>query len=283
MLISVKKKLLSLAFSLVDAFGKTKLGSMLYQRIAASTMANQAAVEHDGLRLSFVVPNYVNWWRVNSFSSKEPETLEWIDGFEDDAILWDIGANVGLYSCYAAKRKGGQVIAFEPSVFNLELLARNVWNNQLTGLVTIVPLPLSDNLTTSTLNMTTTEWGGAMSTFNESYTHDGTPLKSIFEFRTLGLSMDDAVQRLGIPTPHYIKMDVDGIEHLILQGGEQVLRDVRGVLVEVNEEFEKQAVLTHQYLQNAGLVLKEKRHADVFDETIFKNCYNQIWHRRPAR
>ena len=83
MLISVKKKLLSLAFSLVDAFGKTKLGSMLYQRIAASTMANQAAVEHDGLRLSFVVPNYVNWWRVDSFSSKEPETLEWIDGFED--------------------------------------------------------------------------------------------------------------------------------------------------------------------------------------------------------
>ena len=37
-------------------------------------------------------------WRVDTFFTKEPETLEWIDGFEkkDNLIFWDIGANIGL-------------------------------------------------------------------------------------------------------------------------------------------------------------------------------------------
>ena len=51
--------------------------------------------------------------------------------------------------------------------------------------------------------------------------------------------MDDAVQRLDIPVPDYIKMDVDGIEHLILKGGSRVLREVAGILIEVNEDYKE--------------------------------------------
>ena len=34
---------------------------------------------------------------------QEPETLEWIDTFQNDKkiIFWDIGANIGIYSIYA--------------------------------------------------------------------------------------------------------------------------------------------------------------------------------------
>jgi hypothetical protein len=52
--------------------------------------------------------------------------------------------------------------------------------------------------------------------------------------------------------------------------------------VEINEEFEKQARDSDRYLSEAGLVLKEKRHADSFETTVFKNCYNQIWQRGAA-
>ena len=83
------------------------------------------------------------------------------------STFWDIGANVGLYSIYAAKKKNLRVIAFEPSVFNLELLARNLFLNDLQDKVTIAPLALSDGLGTSVLRMTTTEWGGALSTFGK--------------------------------------------------------------------------------------------------------------------
>ena len=131
-------------------------------------MNQTKVIVHSGVKLIFAVPNNLSNYRADSFSTKEPETLEWIDSIPDGSVVWDIGANVGLYSCYAAKQ-GVKVFAFEPSVFNLEILSRNIFLNNLTEQVTIVPLPLSDKLTFSTLNMTNTDWGGALSTYGKEY------------------------------------------------------------------------------------------------------------------
>ena len=234
---------------------------------------------HGDVLLKFATPNDISQWRANSFSTKEPETLEWIDTIPVGSVLWDIGANVGIYSCYAAKKRLCRVFAFEPSVFNLELLARNIFLNSLTNSITIVPLPLSDTLSISNLNMTSTMWGGAMSTFHQSYGHDGKTMEKVFVIPTLGLSMTDATDLLGIPQPDYIKMDVDGIEHLILKGGMAVLRKSKSILIEINDEFIAQANEAKTYLLEAGFSLKEKRHADFFDivTTAAGHTYNQIW------
>ena len=176
----------------VAVLGKTRLGRYIYGGIVGNSMSRTQAVNHQGTSLSFSVPNALNQYRVDTFSTKEPETLEWIDGIPEGSVLWDIGANVGLYACYAAKRRNCRVFAFEPSVFNLELLARNVFLNGLTERVTLVPLPLSDGLAVSTLNMTTTEWGGALSSFGQEYGHDGKLMRQVFKFPTIGLSMVDA-------------------------------------------------------------------------------------------
>ena len=74
-------------------------------------------------------------------------------------FFWDIGANIGLYSCYAVKRADCQVYAFEPSVFNLELLAKNIYLNSLSDKVTIIYLPLFDRLAVRPFYMTSKEWG----------------------------------------------------------------------------------------------------------------------------
>ena len=52
--------------------------------------------------IKFFVPNQLLNWRVDTFFTKEPETLEWIDNFEkkENLTFWDIGANIGLYSIY---------------------------------------------------------------------------------------------------------------------------------------------------------------------------------------
>jgi len=50
-------------------------------------------------------------------------------------------------------------------------------------------------------------------------------------------------------------------------------------LIEINDDFEKQAGDAMQYLEKSGLVLKEKRHAEYFDNTIFNKTFNQIWQR----
>ena len=276
---AIKKVLKSGIRLAMNVAMKSVIGRYSIDQVLDIALSTVKTVRHQGLALTFAVPNKLNFFRAGSFSTKEPETLEWIDGIPQGSVLWDIGANIGLYTCYAAKARGCQVVAFEPSVFNLELLARNIFLNGLTSNVTIISLPLTDALTISTLNMTATEWGGAMSTFGQSYTHDGSMLKKVFELRTVGLSMDEALALLRIAQPDYIKMDVDGIEHLILKGGAGVLKNIKGVLIEINDEFETQAVDSARYLREAGLVLEAKRHADIFDQSPYRNLYNQIWHR----
>jgi len=92
--------------------------------------------------------------------------------------------------------------------------------------------------------------------------------------------MEDAVDSLNIPEPDYIKMDVDGIEHLILKGGEKILKSIKGILIEINDDFDLQSSQAAGLLEKAGLKLKEKRQADIFENTIHSNSYNQIWHRQ---
>lgn len=240
-------------------------------------------IGHSGLHLTFATPNALNKYRADTFATKEPETLEWIDRMPENVVLWDIGANVGLYSCYAAKARGCRVFAFEPSVFNLELLARNIFLNGLTDNITIVPLPLAEKLEFNTLNMTNTEWGGALSTFGQSYGHDGREMKQVFQLPTVGMSMVDAAERLHIPQPDFIKMDVDGIEHLILRGGGDVLKRATGLLVEINDRFDAQQYESRRLLEQAGFSLQEKRHAAYFDtyEDSARHTYNQIWTKVP--
>jgi len=242
-------------------------------------MNQTKVIDHFGVKLIFSVPNILSNYRADSFSTKEPETLEWIDSMPEGSVVWDIGANVGIYSCYAAKHRNCRVFAFEPSVFNLELLARNIFLNELTERVTIVPLPLSDELSLNALNMTSTVWGAAMSTFGQSYGHDGETMQKVFVIPTIGLSMVDAVGLLRISQPDYIKMDVDGIEHLILKGGISVLSKTKSVLIEINDKFNTQAKEADLYLREAGFTLKEKLHADYFDTmtTAARHTYNQIW------
>ena len=276
----VRQIIIKTSSVLVKLIASNRAGQYLLYQLVTISMEKVIDVYHKGMKLKFSAPNQICDWRAKTFSSKEPETLEWVDSIPNGSVLWDIGANIGLYSCYAAIARKCNVFAFEPSVFNLESLARNIYLNDLVGKVTIVPLPLSDSPQISTLNMTSTEWGGALSSFGQLYGDDGQPMKKIFDFRTIGLTMNDAIHLLRIPQPEYIKMDVDGIEHLIIRGGEEVLRKVKGLLIEVNEDFEKQAKDVDRYLTAAGLVLKEKRHSEMFDDSVrYGRTYNQIWYQ----
>jgi len=212
-------------------------------------------------------------YRSDSFSTKEPTTLTWLEAITKNSVLWDVGANVGLYSVYPAKRNGIKVFAFEPSVFNLELLARNIFLNDLQQLITIVPTALSEAQGPNLFRMSTTSWGGALSNFGGDFDQHGDKLKSNFEYVTLGITMDQAVLQLGIPAPQFIKIDVDGIEHFILRGGLETLKTVESVLIEIDDCFKEQADETARILRSAGLKLHLKCDGDGVSQ------YNQWWVR----
>ena len=113
----------------INAGGRTRVGRYVFKQILSTAMDGVREVAHDGAQLQFSAPNALCEWRAQTFSTKEPETLAWIDAIPEGAIVWDVGANIGLYAVYAANRRNCRVWAFEPSVFNLELLARNIHLN----------------------------------------------------------------------------------------------------------------------------------------------------------
>jgi FkbM family methyltransferase len=236
-------------------------------------------ITHGSTELLISVPNKLSRYRAETFSSKEPETLAWIDDFPPNAILWDIGANIGLYSIYAAKRREIQVVAFEPSIFNLEFLARNVELNRLVDRVCIVPLPLNNKATVGKLAFSNVEWGGALSTFENVIGWDGAPIRPVFNYQTVSLSMDQIIEVFDLQKPTHIKIDVDGIEDLILRGGREVLRSTKSVLVEINDELVEEAQSCRQVLVDAGFELTGKYQDQACRNTKFQGIHNQIWSR----
>ena len=220
-----------------------------------------------------------NFNKQKTFSINEPETLEWIDQIPNNSVFWDIGANIGLYSIYAAKKRNCSVFAFEPSVFNLEVLARNIFKNNIVDKVKIIPIAVSDSLGNDIMSMTSTEWGGALSSFGKDFSWNGEKIEKNFIFNTFGIKIDQAVSLLKIKSPDYIKLDVDGIEHIILQGGEEVLKKVKGILIEINDDFSEQANIAKKLLQKAGLQFKHKKQSELHKNSVFKNTFNQIWVR----
>ena len=249
-----------------------KIG-VLHQKLLNKLLNRSRTVVHNSIEMKFCVPNSLSSYRAKTFSSKEPETLEWIESFNEGSIFWDIGANIGLYSIYAAKYNNVQVYAFEPSVFNLEFLAKNIYKNALSEKVKIFPLALSNHPGFNLFKMNDPLWGGALSTFGEDYDQNGENFKTTFEYTVAGMTADMAVALLSTPKPNYMKIDVDGIEHLILEGCESILKTVNSVLIEINDDFEEQANDSEKYLLQAGLVLKEK-----FDLGT-ESQYNQLWVR----
>ena len=169
----MKNKIKAFVNFLINLTKKTRLGLYVLRSLLDLAMGKFVEVSHNGLILKIVIPNSICEWRAKTFSTKEPETLEWIDSFEEKSVVWDIGANIGLYSMYAAKKRNCLVWSYEPSVFNLELLARNIFTNKLHGQICIMPFALNDKLGLSAMRMTTTEWGGALSTFGENLGWDG--------------------------------------------------------------------------------------------------------------
>lgn len=221
----------------------------------------------------FSTPNFLLNYRHKTFFSKEPETLQWIDSFEQDSVFFDVGANVGLYSIYAAEIKKTKVYAFEPSFFNLEFLARNIFNNKLEDKINIIPIALNNSIGINKFHLTTTEWGGALSTFDQSFDDGGDEIKPKFTYRTLGFDLDTFVKLIGIKKVDYIKIDVDGLEHIILSGASNTLKYAKEVLIEINDNFNEQKENSIKILIDLGFHLDKK----IYTEERTKQVANQIW------
>ena len=239
-------------------------------------------------KIKFFTPNQLISWRVDTFFSKEPETLEWIDSFEkkENLIFWDIGANIGLFSIYnSLKNEKSTTIAFEPSSSNLRTLTRNISINNLEKNIKVFSQPLTNKENIfQEMNEGHFQEGGALNTFGEKFDHEGKEFKSKMKYSLFGTSINYLIENKFLEIPDYIKIDVDGIEHLILEGGNRVLNNkkIKSLSIEINEKFkvqhDKVLNLMHEY---DFKILHKKHNEDLFTkESKFFSTYNYIFIRK---
>lgn len=240
-------------------------------------------------KMKFFVPNHITRWRVNTFFIKEPETLEWIDNFDnkENLIFWDIGANVGIYSIYNALRHpGSTTIAFEPSTSNLRVLTRNISINNLEKNIKVVTLPLTSTENTfQEMNEGEFVEGGALITFGEKIDFEGKLFEPEMKYSLLGTTMNYFIENSILDVPDYIKIDVDGIEHLILKGGDKFLdnQKIKGISIEINENFKEQYTQVLKMMDTYKFKFLHKKHNNdlQFDKVGIKyvSTYNYIFTR----
>jgi FkbM family methyltransferase len=194
--------------------------------------------------------------------AKEPWTIEWLEReVRPGDALYDIGANVGVYSIIGAKllRNRGAVIAFEPGYASYARLCENIALNGVPGLVVPFPLPLWSEAGIVSFKYRSLEpgqsrhrmWRNERSLSGE-HEDGGDNVHPV-----VAVTLDQAIEVLKIPPPTLIKLDVDGAELHVLTGALRTLArpNLRSLLIEIER---KQTDAVVSLLAESGLSLTER-------------------------
>ncbi len=143
-------------------------------------------------------------------------------------VVWDVGANVGLFSFASANRAtcSGQIVSIEADAWLAGLLQRSCVLAARRGdaPVTVIPAAVSDSVGIAKLHIAQrarssnylegaggTQAGGSRGTAS-----------------VVSVTLDWLLERL--PAPSVLKIDVEGMEHRVLAGASSVLAKARPVI-----------------------------------------------------
>lgn len=224
-----------------------------------------------GVKIKIGICSALEKWRCDTYETKEPETLDWIDQMKPGDILYDIGANIGLYSLYAALRSRCRVYAFEPESQNFARLVKNCYRNHLTN-ITPYCIALGDKLTLDILYVTEMIAGDSQHSFGTQKNDYGR--KYSFKQGSICMPLDDLCFTFGMPIPNYIKVDVDGLEKEIIKGSQKVLlhEQLRSVLIEINRRDGEENFI-EEILKRSGFTLKNQAKREFRNENFSARNY----------
>lgn len=210
-------------------------------------------------RKAFYVSDFgpMTRYRAKGFELKEPETIKWIESFEENDLLVDIGANIGMYSLYAASL-GIQAIAIEADSLNFAMLNINIRINNMGKRIMPYCIGIHNKTGFSSLNISDLLFGGSCNSFDNCLDYKGNSFVPTHVQGLYGCSLDDFLANTGA-CPNHLKIDVDGNENLILNGSGYTLlqKSLKSILIELDESRSnyKSSI---ESLQRSGFMLVEK-------------------------
>ena len=147
---------------------------------------------------------------------------------QNRSVVWDVGANVGLFAFSAAHHAGadGLVLAFEPDAWLVQLLRRSASiQPQSSARVEVVPVAVADDCDLRTFNLSSRSRAT-----NALSGYGSTQAGPVREAQTVcAVSLDWCAKRR--PLPDVIKIDVEGAELEVLTGARYIMEVRRPVIL----------------------------------------------------
>jgi FkbM family methyltransferase len=168
-------------------------------------------------------------WRAETFTTKEPGTLVWLEQAQLGDVVYDVGANIGLYTLVAARRVGptGHVYAFEPHAANVVSLLRNVTINEYRDRVTVIGSALGAAPGFAPFHYAQFRAGSSGSQLGRAVNENGGPFEPLTSELKHVTTIDALLQAHVLRRPTLIKIDVDGNEPAVLAGMRTLLGSVQ--------------------------------------------------------
>ena len=119
-----------------------------------------------------------------------------------------------------------------------------------------------------------------MNSFGESVDWQGKPIAPEFKQAMVGYTVDSFIKQFNPAAPTHIKIDVDGLERLIIHGAKETLADkgVKSLLVELDTESKHYSEVLGA-IETSGLKLEKKVQAKELGSTRFSKVFNHIFKR----
>jgi FkbM family methyltransferase len=212
--------------------------------------------------VDFRIETFTEFNRFRDLAGERSIVEDLLTTLDSDDTFYDIGANVGTYTCFAAAELGpGRTVAFEPEPENADRLRENLELNDLDA--EIVQIALSDTDGTVDLALTGDEAGEgehAIATGDNERTLEVETARG-----------DLIIEERKLSKPTVVKIDIEGAELSVLRGLRETLREnCRLVYVEVHPEkitdFGGEASKVETLLTDVGFEVTEisQRGSEVF-------------------
>lgn len=179
------------------------------------------AINNTGTSFAFIPKDAVGR-TIYKKGNYEPELSNFIlhtINYSHDDIVIDVGANIGWYSILLAKLDAapGQIYAFEPDTLNYNLLQRNIILNKSEN-ITAIQAALSNHAGKSTLYK-----------YNDNNLgrHSLLPINSQNKIEINTTTLDDFAKEYSLlhKKIKLVKIDVEGFEYFVLNGGKALLKN----------------------------------------------------------
>lgn len=166
----------------------------------------------------FVAKEYF-WKGTNAY---EPMSIKvWLSLAKSSAVIFDIGSYTGLYSLAAAtQNRKAKVYAFEALDVVYSRLLANIQVNNL-GNMKAYHLAVSNEEGSAEFNV----YAGDTVLSTGSTLVDEIKNRERFQTKHVRAArLDDLVNELSVPRLDLMKIDTEGAEHLVIQGGQDALK-----------------------------------------------------------